>query len=117
MLAVSSTTRLTIHSTDMKQQVKSPIHLKEAQLFLEECKRTHELVTVVALTMEGEIHHYEGWQVISSWWQRGTHDLLNPKNGQKRKVRDVLIFEINGHPVYQYLVNYTFNRLKINELH
>ena len=82
------------------RKVKSAIHLKEAQLFLDECRRTHEVVTVVALTKEGEIHRYEGWQVLSSWWQRGAHDLLNPKNGQKRKVRDVLIFEINGHPVY-----------------
>ena len=81
-------------------KVKSAIHLKEAQLFLDECKVTHELVYVVALTKEGEIHRYEGWQVISSWWQRGTHDLMNPKNGEKRKVRDVLIFEVNGHPVY-----------------
>ena len=83
-----------------RQRVKSAIHLKEAQLFLDECKHTHELVTVVALTKDGEKIRYEGWQVMSGWWQRGTHDLLNPRNGQKRKVRDVLIFEINGHPVY-----------------
>ena len=82
------------------KKVKSAIHLKEAQLFLDECRRTHELVWVVALTKEGEIRRYDGWQVISSWWRRGTHDLAHPRSGQKRKVRDVLIFSINGHPVY-----------------
>ena len=81
-------------------KVKSAIHLKEAQLFLDECQRTHELVWLVALKQTGEICRYEGWQVISSWWRRGTHDLLNPKNGEKRKVRDILIFEVNRHPVY-----------------
>lgn len=84
----------------MKEPVKSAIHLKEAQLFLDECQRTHELVWVVALTKDGEIHHYDGWQVMSSWWRMGTHDFLNPRNGQKRKVRDILIFSINRHPVY-----------------
>ena len=49
-------------------------------------------------TKEGELHRYvgahaarvhigageppalpdDGWQVISSWWRRGTHDLLTP---------------------------------------
>lgn len=75
--------------------------MKEVQLFLDECIRTRELVTIVTLTQEGKKVVYEGWQVLSSWWKRGTHDLLNPKNRQQiRKVRDVLIFEINGHPVY-----------------
>ena len=84
----------------MSSNIKSAIHLKEAQLFLDECLRTHELVTVVALTKDGEKITYKGWQVISSWWTRGTHDLRNPQSGQMRKVRDILIFEINGHPVY-----------------
>lgn len=86
--------------TKQPMKVKSAIHLKEAQLFLDECQRTHEPVWLVTLNKEGEILRYEGWQVISSWWQRGTHNLLNPRNGQKRKVRDVLIFEINKHPVF-----------------
>lgn len=84
----------------MKESVKSAIHLKEAQLFLDECKRTHEPVWLVTLNKEGEIRRYDGWQVISSWWRKGTHDLVHPRSGQKRKVRDVLIFSINGHPVY-----------------
>ena len=81
-------------------RVKKAIYLKEAQLFLDECKRTRERVNVTAMTKEGEVVRYEGWIVQSSWWNAGTHDLLNPVNGQVRKVRDVLIFDINGHPVY-----------------
>ncbi len=84
----------------INKKVKSAVHLKEAQLFLDECRRTHELVWLTVLTKEGRLCRYEGWQVLSSWWRRGTHDFKNPKNGQMRKVRDVLIFEINGHPVY-----------------
>ncbi len=81
-------------------KVKSAIHLKEAQLFLDECRQTKEPVWLLTLTKDGEIHRYDGWLVLSSWWTRGTHDLVNPNNGQKRKVRDVLIFSINQHPVY-----------------
>ena len=80
---------------------KSAINLKAAQLFLDECIETRELVSIVALKQDGTKVVYEGWQVISSWWQRGTHNILNPKNRQQiRKLREVLIFEINGHPVY-----------------
>ncbi len=74
--------------------------LKDAQLYLDECKKTHEPVWLVTLTLKGEIHRYDGWKVISSWWRGGTHDLVNPVNGQIRKVIDVLIFNVNGHPVY-----------------
>lgn len=81
-------------------KVKQPIHLKDAQLFLDECCKTHEKVKIVALTSTGEIRRYDGWQVISSFWRAGTHNILNPVSGQKRKVRDVLIFFINEHPIY-----------------
>lgn len=84
----------------MKTKVKSAIHLKEAQLFLDECRRTREKVWVTALKKDGSIRHYDGWIVQSSHWTAGTHDLLNPKSGQVRKVRDVLIFNVNGHPLY-----------------
>ena len=80
--------------------MKSAIHLKDAQKFLDECRKTRERVWVVALTQEGEINRYEGWLVQSSHWRGGTHDLYNPQSKQIRKVRDILIFEINGHPVY-----------------
>ena len=84
----------------MKQQVKSAIHLKDVQLFLDECQRKQERVWITALTSKGEIHQYDGWLVQSSHWRAGTHDFLNPVSRQIRKVRDVLIFSINGHPVY-----------------
>lgn len=81
--------------------VSSAIRLRDVQLFLDECMKTHELVNVTCLKKDGTKVEYKGWQVISSWWQRGTHDLVNPQNrSQIRKVIDVLIFEINGHPVY-----------------
>lgn len=82
------------------QKIKSAIQLKEAQLFLDECVRTHEKVWIVSLTRGGELRRYDGWQVISSHWRGGTHNLLNPSSGQKRKVIDVMMFEINGHPIY-----------------
>jgi len=78
----------------------TPVALKDAQLFLEECIQSHELVSLVALTADGEIRRYVGWQVLSSWYMGGTHTLVNPRSGRKRKVRDVLIFELNGHPVF-----------------
>ncbi len=81
-------------------KVKSAIHLKEAQLFLDECQRTHEPVWVVALKKNGELLRLNGWQVASAYWEKGTHDFRNPTSGQIRKVKDLLIFEINGHPVY-----------------
>jgi hypothetical protein len=84
----------------MQQKVKSAIHLKEAQLFLDECKRTREPVWVVALSKDGTLHRYDGWLVQSGHFTAGTHDLVNPKSGQMRKVRDVLIFYVNGHPIY-----------------
>lgn len=81
-------------------KVRKAIHLKEAQLFLDECKRTRERVNLTVLTKKGELVKLEGWIVLSSWWTRGTHDLMNPANRIVRKVRDILIFDINGHPVY-----------------
>ena len=84
----------------MQSKVKSAIHLKDAQLFLDECRRTRERVWIVALSKDGRIYRYDGWIVQSSYWRAGTRDLLNPKNGQVRKVRDVLIFNVNGHPLY-----------------
>lgn len=84
----------------MANKTKKAIHLKDAQLFLDECMRTREKVCVVALSLKGEILRFEGWLVQSSHWTAGTHDFYNPVSKQIRKVRDILIFEINGHPVY-----------------
>ena len=84
----------------MANKTKKAIHLKDAQLFLDECKRTREKVCFVALSLKGELLRFEGWLVQSSHWTAGTHDFYNPVSKQIRKVRDILIFEINEHPVY-----------------
>lgn len=83
-----------------KSIVHSALYLKDAQKFLDECVRTHETVFVTALTADGSVIRYNGWRVTSTWWRGGTVNLLNPRSGQIRKVRDVLIFMINNHPVY-----------------
>lgn len=84
----------------MEGKTKSAIHLKEAQLFLDECRKTREKVWVKALSAKGEVLNFDGWLVQSSHFNAGTHNLYSPKSRQIRKVRDVLIFEVNGHPVY-----------------
>lgn len=83
-----------------KTTVDRGIYLKDAQTFLDECIKTHETVSVVALTKDGRRVCYDGWRVTSSWWAGGTHTLLNPASGQSRTVRDILIMSINNHPVY-----------------
>lgn len=80
--------------------MKSALYLKDAQLFLDDAAKRKETVTVLALKANGSLLSLEGWICISSWWEKGCHDFLNPCNGQIRKVRDVLIMNINGHPVY-----------------
>ncbi len=80
--------------------MQSSLYIKDAQLFLDHCKQTQEPVSVVALKADGSILRLDGWVVISGWWRRGTHDFKNPRNGQIRKVRDVLLFYVNNHPVY-----------------
>lgn len=80
--------------------IPSPIHLKSVQLFLDECIKSREAVSLVVLKQDGTILRLDGWLVASCFFRRGTHDLLNPVNGHVRKIRDILIFEINAHPVY-----------------
>lgn len=81
-------------------QVKSALYIRDAQLFLNECIRTRELVRVLALKADGTPVTYDGWLVSSQNFSAGTHKLLNPKTRQVRQIRDVLIFRINNHPVY-----------------
>ena len=79
------------------KKTRTPIYLKDAQKFLDECIGTRELVNLTVLKLDGN----KGWQVLSSHWKRGTHDLINPYARERiRKIIDVLIFEINGHQVY-----------------
>lgn len=84
----------------MEKKVKSALHLRDAQLFLDECIRTRELVRVFALKQDGTPVAYDGWLVSSGNWSAGTHKLRNPRSGEVRQVADILIFFINGHPVY-----------------
>lgn len=84
----------------MEKQIKSALHLKDVQLFLDECIRTRELVRLFVLKADGTPVTYDEWLVSSGNWRAGTHKLRNPKSGQVRQIADILIFSINGHPVY-----------------
>lgn len=83
-----------------KNKVLEPVRLKEMQLFLDDCVNTHEPVSIVALSRTGEKMVMNGWIVTSGHWRGGTHNFRNPVSKQMRKVRDILIFSINGHTVY-----------------
>lgn len=80
--------------------MKQPIYYKEAQKFLDECIKTRELVSLTVLLQDGTLRRYDGWMVISSHWKGGSHTLKSPTSKEIRKVRDILIFNINGHPIY-----------------
>ena len=80
--------------------MKSPIYYKDAQKFLDECIKTRELVSLTVLLQDGTPRRYDGWMVISSHWRGGSHTLKSPTSKEIRKVRDILIFNINGHPIY-----------------
>ena len=79
---------------------KSALYLKDAQLYLDDCQKRKEPVSITALKADGHLMTLDGWLCISGWWEKGSHDFKNPTNGQIRKVRDVLIMSVNGHPVY-----------------
>lgn len=81
-------------------KVKQPIYLKDAQRFLDECIKTREHVSILALKADGTPRRYDGWLVASSHWKAGTHTFRNPQSGQLRKIRDILIFKVNDHPIY-----------------
>jgi hypothetical protein len=80
--------------------IKTALYYKDAQQFLDACVKSRELVTIKALKSDGSILQLDGWQVTSGHWTARTHNFRNPANGQLRKVRDILIFKINNHPVY-----------------
>lgn len=80
--------------------MKTPIYYKYAQKFLDECIKTRELVSLTVLLQDGTLRRYDGWMVISSHWKGGSHTLKSPTSKEIRKVRDILIFNINGHPIY-----------------
>lgn len=79
---------------------KNPIHMKEGQQLLDIARDSRQPVWVSAWDSQGNIIRYEGWLVSSSSWRGGFHRLLNPRNREIRTVPDILMFNINGHPIY-----------------
>ena len=79
---------------------KKPIHMKEGQQLLDIARDSRQPVWVSAWDSQGNIIRYEGWLVSSSSWRGGFHRLLNPRNREIRTVPDILMFNINGHPIY-----------------
>lgn len=76
------------------------IHLTEMQRAMDHSRIDREPVDIDCWDMKGNIVEYRQWRVVSNQWRQGTHRLQNPVNGQVRMVRDVMIFQFNGHPVY-----------------
>ena len=79
---------------------KRPIQMKEGQQLLDIAHETGQRVSVLAWDSKGNIIGYNGWLVSSSDWRGGWHRLLNPVSREIRTVPDILIFKINGHPIY-----------------
>lgn len=79
---------------------KEAIHINVVQQLLDKAARDSQLVNVRAWRKDGEAVNYLGWQPTSGHWRGGLHRLRNPQNGEIRAVIDVLIYELNGHPVY-----------------
>lgn len=79
---------------------KKPIQFKDAQQLLDVAFESKQRVFVKAWASDGRIVEYNGWLVSSSNWRGGWHRLMNPANNQVRTVPDMLIFNINGHPIY-----------------
>lgn len=80
--------------------MKNSLYIKDAQLFLDDAAKTKEAVCVKALKKNGALIELNGWICLGGWWARGVHRFVNPKNGEIRMVCDILIMNINGHPVY-----------------
>ena len=80
--------------------IKKALYYKDAQLFLDSCIKSRDPVNITAMKSDGSILQMNGWLVTSGHWKSRTHNFRNPENGQIRKIRDILIFKINNHPVY-----------------
>lgn len=81
-------------------KVLKSISLQEAKAYLDECAAKHEAVSIVALAHDGHKVVMNGWTVTSGNSVGRTHNYRNNESGEVRKLSDVLLFEINGHPVY-----------------
>lgn len=81
-------------------KVLKPISLQEAKAYLDECAEKHETVNIMALAHDGHKIVLKGWTVTSGNSVGRTHNYRNNENGEVRKIIDVLLFYVNGHPVY-----------------
>lgn len=79
---------------------KEALHINVVSQLLDKAARDGHLVNVRAWKKDGEAVNYLGWRPTSGHWRGGLHRLMNPVNGEIRAVIDVLIYELNGHPVY-----------------
>lgn len=82
------------------EKVLKPISLHEAKAFLDECAEKHEAVSLVALAVDGHKVVMNGWTVTSGNSVGRTHNYRSLSSGEVRKLADILLFEVNGHPVY-----------------
>lgn len=83
----------------MKQKIRA-LHINEVRRLLDHSRIDREPVEVECFTTDGRLIRYRGWLVKSSSWRNGTHNLVNPVNGQVRKIIDILIININGYSMY-----------------
>ena len=74
-----------------------PIHLKDAFALLEDGKH-HDLRLWKLST--GDILSYRQCICTSGWHRGGTHRVRLAESGQVRELRDVTLFEIDGHTIY-----------------
>lgn len=82
------------------EKVLKPISLQEAKAFLDECAEKHEAVSLVALAVDGHKVVMNGWTVTSGNSVGRTHNYRSNESGEVRRIIDVLLFYVNGHPVY-----------------
>jgi len=82
------------------EKVLKPISLQEVKAYLDECAEKHETVNIMALAHDGHKIVLKGWTVTSGNSVGRTHNYRNNENGEVRKIIDVLLFYVNGHPVY-----------------
>lgn len=81
-------------------KVLKSISLQEAKAFLDECAEKHEAVDIVALGRDGHKIVMKGWTATSGNSAGRTHNYRSNESGEVRKIIDVLLFYVNGHPVY-----------------
>lgn len=80
---------------------KEPLHITEVQKKLDTARIWGQTVDIrIWEKSTGDITNLKGWNVLSNYWHGGTHNLKNMVSGAVRKIRDINIFEFNGHEVY-----------------